>query len=544
MSTCQCNCKDIVDPSCPHHKTAAAERSESGEGQAYVLPIRYDDQRYDDENSRSRRSVRSGLFKKFPRKTKRQSEWGKLSERLELLRARTNEYINKIRKTRYRVVNEQGYKPKAIPRPNTASAEYTKAVHGNFKDNARPKRETSTEQSSEPEKIQSTLKIQPTLKIHEAQLPCSSMQNLKKQSEYRQDLQRPEVLQFMPELQSDNERTRKHCNLCGVAMNDNVCKDCGTKNYHPSQPQFFEFVQGEPVSYQPASSQQSLKEGQGTANSEPMTQAQRYVFDRFGHKYSESNGKLRLIAPAEYKQSDEATVGQPNYAGLARIMDNNQEVIHQMNAFGPDRMTPEPLDLTLDAIDFIRDLARRQADYSQKMRNTQSANSESMQENQDIMTPEFESELENLEQENINIYKNAQTNMYQIIPIMQDGKDGSLIIKISPTKSKLAPTNRSNSITKTKTKSTKNKLFKTKSSQKSNKIEVEVKDEKNELKKPNIHKISKDDYEILSVQTDPTAAVSSAEDVNTLLDYLYNENMKETLANESRDETVSDTETI
>lgn len=437
------------------------------------------------------------------------------------------------------MVTEQGYKPKAFPRPNVASAEYMRGFNANFIEKVRPKREASTEQSSEPEKIQTTLKVQPTLKIHEAQLPCSSMQNLKKQSEYRQDLQRPEVLQFMPELQNENERTRKHCNLCGVAMTgDNVCKDCGTKNYHPSQPQFFEFVQGEPVSYQPASSQQSAENGQGNGNSEAMTQMPRYVYDRFGHKYSENNGKLRLITPTEYKQSDDATVGQPNYAGLARIIDNNQEVVQQLNAFGPDRMTAEPLDLTLDAIDFIRDLARRQANYSKKFQNTQSSNSEFGQENS-----QFVSELENLEQENSNIYNNGQFNKYRIVPIMQDGKDGSLLIKISPTKSKAAPTNHLDSITKSKTKSVKSKLFKTKSSQKSNKIEVEVKDEKKNVQKPKFHKISKDEYEILTVQTDPMAEVSSSEDVNTLLDYLYNENMKEALDEESKSETNSTSET-
>lgn len=452
-------------------------------------------------------------------KSKRQTDLNKLNERLGSIRARTNEYLEKIRKTSNTILETRNplIRPKPLAQTNSAAQEYLKGFLANFKeasglDAMRTKRDT-TEQSDQ------SGENGPIMKINEKPMPCSTMESLKKESEYREDLQRPEVLQFMPELQTDVERTRKHCQFCGVPANEDVCNGCGKRNYHPKQPQFFEYIQGEPVSYQPRSAQQP-EENQRSAESTP-----RYVYDRFGHRYTESNGKLRLMAPAEYQQSADALVGQPNYDGLARILANNQEVLDQTNYAGPDRVLPEPLDFAEDTIEFIHELARRQANYT-KQYFASGTVPEAKSTNENV---QLDTELSTIEADTKPI--NTKKSQYQIIPIKLDGQDGTLIVKMSPAEEK-SPTEYVEPVQNTpmpmssrsKSKSPK-KVYKFESS-KGSKIKVHVKNDKTDGKKPSHTNIGGPGYEILTIETDPYSGSSTDEDTHAVLEYLQQQNMQ------------------
>lgn len=188
-----------------------------------------------------------------------------------------------------------------------------------------------------------------------------------------------------------------YCNECGSKLTDSVCKQCGSH-----QPQYVEFIQGKPVSFYP-----------GAKRPQTTTEAPRYIFDRYGHKYLENNGNLRLIAPQQYQ---EAIVGdQPNFAGLADILNRNQEVIQQLNpGIAPGRMIQEPVDFATGAIDLVRDLARREIKRSDKEKSERSSTVEEKNEK--------ESE------------RHAPRSMYQVVPMHYEGQDGKLVVKVYSSK--------------------------------------------------------------------------------------------------------------
>lgn len=195
------------------------------------------------------------------------------------------------------------------------------------------------------------------------------------------------------ELKSRDQQ--ENCHKCGSKMTDTVCEKCGT--HQQSTHQYVEFIEGKPVSFYPRAQRPQM-----TTESRP---APRYIFDRYGHKYLENNGNLRLIRDI---------VGeQPDFAGLADILDRNKEAIQQFNP-APGRIMPEPIDIASDAIDLVRDLARREIkradnDKPEKRSIAEYATEEKTQKAEKQYMPR---------------------SMYQVVPIHYDGKDGKLVVKV------------------------------------------------------------------------------------------------------------------
>lgn len=193
-----------------------------------------------------------------------------------------------------------------------------------------------------------------------------------------------------------------HCHSCHSKLTESTCNRCGSY-----QPQYVEYVEGKPVSYYPGAVQAKMS----VEKKPEETRSPRYVYDRYGHRYLENNGNLRLIAP----QYQEAVVGdQPNFAGLANILSENREIMQQMNRYG-DRMIPEPVDLVTNFSQLIRDMARaRNADADRENRNekrsTHSVENKRPIERKDEKTP--------------------PRSMYQVAPMQYDGKDGKLVVRV------------------------------------------------------------------------------------------------------------------
>lgn len=242
------------------------------------------------------------------------------------------------------------------------------------------------------------------------------------------------------------------CHKCGTKLTDSVCKRCGEY-----QPQYVEYIEGKPVSYYPGATQ--------AKKNEQSTEAPRYIYDRYGHRYIESNGNLRLIAP----QYQEAIVGdQPNFAGLADILNQNQEVIHALNQH-PGRLMPEPVDLIQDGIQIVRGLARRDVEPYRVA----------------AKQPE----------------KSPRT-MYQVVPMKYDGQDGKLVVKVYSAK---------NDQTKSEERKSADETSKTRSDADANMTEKS---------KPTIKKFTKNhrDYEIISFND---YKGNSDEDIRQVLDYIH-----------------------
>lgn len=252
----------------------------------------------------------------------------------------------------------------------------------------------------------------PVLRVKEKQMPCQTIESLKRLSESRVELQSPDSIQFMPELASKSDESEKHteCRACGSRLDDSVCKSCGAH-----QPQYVEFIQGKPVSFYPGAVQEQPREDESP----------RYIYDRYGHKYLENNGNLRLIAP-DYRQ--EAVVGsQPDFAGLADILSQNKEVMRQLNPLsGTDRLLPQPVDLAEDAIHYIHEIARRETEDNKTNEDEKRSDAtESEKQNEKREKP-----VKNLEKREQNERKQKPKSMYQVLPMKYDGKDGKVVVKV------------------------------------------------------------------------------------------------------------------
>lgn len=218
----------------------------------------------------------------------------------------------------------------------------------------------------------------PVLQVKER--PNETIENFKRLSESRVELYAPECLRHSPELPSepnDYEEPKK-CNKCGTHLTeDSKCQSCGTH-----QSQYFEYVNGKPVSYHPKTTEKRSSESTNP----------RYVFDRYGHRYLEHNGNLRLMAPESHR--DEFVGSTPNYFGLRDILDQNREVMHDLNRNGP-RMIPRPSEYIQDTIHYIHELARRDT------KRTDSGDT-----------------------------KKKVKSIYQILPVRYDGKNGEMVMKV------------------------------------------------------------------------------------------------------------------
>lgn len=275
--------------------------------------------------------------------------------------------------------------------------------------------------------------------------------------EYKDREIRPRV-----ELETAAEREQKwnskdaekssQCHKCGAKLTDSACKRCGEH-----QPQYFEYIEGKPVSFYPGA--------QSNDQESP-----RYIYDRYGHKYLENNGNLRLISPQYQESMAKRDSGdQPNYAGLAEILNKNQEVMRAINTH-PGRMLPEPVDLVEDAIEIIRTVARRDVDVTNEK------------------TPESR-------------YAVPRT-MYQVVPMKYDGKDGNLVVKVYSAKND------------------KTKIEQPKQNDELSTVNRDAETNMTEKSKPTIKKFTKNhkDYEIISFDD---YKGNSDEDIRQVLDHIY-----------------------
>lgn len=224
----------------------------------------------------------------------------------------------------------------------------------------------------------------PVLQVNER--PNETIGNFKRLSDSRVELHAPECLRHSPELPSpsiDHDEHKK-CNKCGTHLtDDSLCQSCGTTH----QSQYFEYVNGEPVSYRP-----KITEKRSSDSTDP-----RYVFDRYGHRYLEHNGHLRLMAPESYR--DEIVGSPPNYSGLHDILDQNRGIMYDLNRNGP-RMIPRPSEYIQDTIRYIHELVRRDT------KRTDSENRKSGD------------------------TKKKVKSIYQILPVRYDGTNGEMVMKV------------------------------------------------------------------------------------------------------------------
>lgn len=328
----------------------------------------------------------------------------------------------------------------------------------------------------------------PILKVKESSIPCETIKNLRELSKTRVELQSPETLQYMPELASNIYETEKcpHCHNCGSQLSDSICRSCGEK-----QPQYIEYVNGKAVSYQPGPEQETY---------EKAPTEKRYIFDRYGQKYLENKGNLRLVAPQPQQQQREEVVGgsRPDYDGLAYIFRRNKEVMDDLNGLqDPTRIVPRPLELIRDGLEYIHDLSRRNADYrNMKMKDSKFENKMSGEKDEKTVS-ENESQKSTANK--------LPSSMYQIVPMNVNGHDGKLFVKVYSAKNaakKSAETDLENK-TKVEEKQT----------------TAEVSGDKDKMK-PVIKKLCKDDKEFQVVTFDESPA-NSAEEIDQILKNLY-----------------------
>lgn len=185
-----------------------------------------------------------------------------------------------------------------------------------------------------------------------------------------------------------------HCHSCGSKLMDSVCTRCGSY-----QPQYIEYIEGKQVPFYPGAVQSNNDQPQ--ADSVAST---RYIFDRYGHKYLENEGKLRLVR------------NQPDYAGLADILNQNREVMQQLNP-AAGRLMPQPVEIVTDLTQLIRQLARNQGNAQMENKN---------QEKRSTTTT--------------STIADSPRSMYQVVPMQYDGKDGKLVVKIYDNQNEMAPT--------------------------------------------------------------------------------------------------------
>lgn len=172
-----------------------------------------------------------------------------------------------------------------------------------------------------------------------------------------------------------------HCHACGTKLTGSMCSHCGAY-----QPQYVEYIEGKRVAFYPGAvqdnEQQSMTDGPAT----------RYIFDRYGHKYLEKNGKLRLVR------------SQPDYAGLADILNKNRDSLQQLNQ-SPGRIMPQPVDIVADLSKLVRELARERRQTN-------------------------DSENKNQEKRSTtSMMANSPRSMYQLVPMEYDGHDGKIVVK-------------------------------------------------------------------------------------------------------------------
>lgn len=246
-------------------------------------------------------------------------------------------------------------------------------------------------------------------------------------------LDRPEVLQYLPEVGDSEpiERTRKDCQSCGHKGTTHYpCPKCGYIHPaygYPDHAQFYEVMDGMPVAYTP---------GQ-LARSEDQVQKIRPIYDRLGHQYVENpeTGNLRLMAPKSANYDYD--VPQNPYNELHHILENYQEYLHDVNSHSSGTgLTDSPVNIVLDAIKFMSDATlhgngKTSSDYAR------SAN-DNEYEIDDLnafeMNGKFQPSPDMMYSPSEKSSSGPVKRSFKFTPISQDETDGSVLVRISPTK--------------------------------------------------------------------------------------------------------------
>lgn len=273
-----------------------------------------------------------------------------------------------------------------------------------------------------------------------------------------------------------------HCHSCGSKLTESTCNRCGAY-----QPQYVEYIEGKPVSYYP----RAVQEKKNDKKKSDEDRMPRYIYDRYGHRYLENNGNLRLIAP----QYQEAVVSdQPDFAGLANILSENRQIMDDLNRNG-GRLLPQPIDLVSDFTKLIRDMGRaREADAGREnrheKRSTHAVEKRPIEKKDEKPTPR---------------------SMYQVAPMRYNGQDGKLVVRVYDAKND-----------KTKTEEVKTEDTQSKNEQTSTTPSTtENKEEKSSDKSmPTVRKFNRNnkEFEILTFDDYKT---SSDEDIRRVIEHLH-----------------------
>lgn len=248
-------------------------------------------------------------------------------------------------------------------------------------------------------------------------------------------LDRPEVLQYLPEVGDSEpvERTRKDCQACGHKGTTHYpCPKCGYIHPaygYPDQAQYHELMDGMPVAYTP---------GQ-LARSEGQVEKMRPIYDRLGHQYVENpeTGNLRLITPKSANYDYD--IPQNPYNELHHILDNYQEYLHDVNSHSSGTgLTDSPVNIVLDAIKFMSDatLHHNGKASSDHARSAGDDAYEIDDLNAFTMNGKFQPTPDMMysSSDKSSSSSGPVKRSFKFTPISQDETDGSVLVRISPTK--------------------------------------------------------------------------------------------------------------
>lgn len=419
------NCGAPNGCTCHYNPSICAVHSvlDSGEDNAHAIRFEVNSNAPVIRTRRGLKDALDGL------KSKRQITLTDLNERL-------NEKIVEFSSKKDEIINK--IKEKRSQRPiatwaDNARQEFIRNVRANFDGLTRSRRDA--DKTVESQAAGSALNGQTaeakSQQVRKHNFFCPTIESLKGSQTMRQ---RPEALQFMPEIeqQPSNARTRKHCQECGSVSNEAICRACNSeKNYHPAQSRYYEYIEGQPISYIPGLQQQQEQPQVGqqkhqSDNDRAVPQA-RYIYDRYGHRYMESkNGNLKLMPTVQLQtepaqsQSD-ALVGAPNMAALNRILAHNQEFIHATNSNEPGQLIDRPIVVVRDGIRFIQDILHNPNPLRADPNGRSDGNDDDSDES-----------IVGSTAHDLRWKKDVNKDMFRIVPVMANDNDGSLLVKIYP----------------------------------------------------------------------------------------------------------------
>lgn len=358
-------------------------------------------------------------------KSKRHISLSELSDRLN---EKILELSSKKEELKKRFLEKRSQKPRfdfseLADKAEMAREKFMNGVRANFDGLSRDRRNADSRVQSDKVEMVADVEAAEQKQVSNEVVFCPTIESLKQSKKLSMH---PDVLQFMPEVgenaaNTDDQvlRTRKHCRDCGAIVNENLCDTCNgmSKSYHPTQSQYYEYIDGMPVAYIPGIEQHHVAMQSPDAHEQIATPQERIVYDRYGHRYHESNGNLRLLTQPQsmlHPQADDTIVGEANMAALDRILNHNQQFIADTNNHAPGRMIDQPITVIRDGVQFIRDILHNP--------NPLRGSPDTVDDDDDVgMAHEMRAK------------KDVTKQKFSVVPIMTDNIDGSLLVKIYPT---------------------------------------------------------------------------------------------------------------